>query len=92
MSVTRVPETKCLVCGVKLNAIGDLDDGTPDRGPKPGEAVACIRCGAVATVDEGGALRPFTDDEARELEADAEAMADLAGLVRRIQIVRAMRN
>jgi hypothetical protein len=91
MSVTRVPETNCLGCGAKLNAFGDLTDAAT-RGPKPGDPIACIRCGVAATVDESGAMRPFTEDEARELEADKDAMRELVRTVGLIYIARAMSN
>jgi hypothetical protein len=42
--------------------------------------------------DAGGGLRPFTDDEARELLTDIETMNDLARIVRRIHVIRAGLN
>ena len=91
MSVIRVPKTNCLRCGATLDAVGDLEQ--PDaRGPQPGDPILCIRCGAVATIDAAGALRPFTEAEARELEGDATAMREMAKLAHMIYIVRHAQN
>jgi hypothetical protein len=57
-------------------------DGTTST-PNPGDPMACIRCGAVMTYDERGALRGFTDEEIDGLASDTETMAELAKLVRR---------
>ena len=74
----RVPETRCLECGRTLDAVGTLDGTRPD--PQPGEPIACLRCGAAMTM-ENGALRGFTDEEMEELK---EVMDDLARVVRGI--------
>ena len=88
--VIRVPDTKCLECGRKLDAVGTMD-GTVPR-PKPGEPIACLRCGAAMTMGENGALRGFTEAEMDELVADTEAMDELARMVARIHFVRATQN
>lgn len=87
--VIRVPETRCLECGHTLDALGTLD-GTP-ASPKPGEPVACIRCGAAMTF-ENGRLRPFTEAEIDDLLGDRETMADLARAVRNIHLLRHAQN
>jgi hypothetical protein len=87
--VIRVPAAKCLECDNTLNAIGSFDGTAP--APKPGDPVACIRCGAVMTF-EAGALRGFTETEMDELIADTEAMDELARMVKGIHFVRTRRN
>ena len=83
----RIPVTQCLECGTTLSGIGDLEDGDGPA-PGPGDPVACIRCGAVATVDGDGALRGFTDREMDELIADRAAMDGLARLVQNIHLLK----
>jgi hypothetical protein len=91
-TIKRIPETRCLnpECGRTLNAIGTLDGSIP--GPQPGDPVACLRCGNVMTTGEDGSLRPFTDQEARELMADQEAMRDLFRAIGRIHAINVMTN
>ena len=87
----RIPVTQCLECGTTLSGIGDLEKGD-GRGHVPGDPVACIRCGAVATVDGAGALRPFTEAEAHALTSDAEWCAALARMVRSIHLLKHQTN
>lgn len=83
----RMADAKCMECGRPLNAIGSIDSTAPL--PKPGDPVACLRCGAVMTI-EGGVLRGFTDAEMNGLVADDEAMDELAQLISKIHFVRHM--
>ncbi len=87
--VIRVPETACLECGHKLDAIGTA--GGAMRTPRPGEAVVCIQCGAAMTFEDGR-LRGFTDEEMEDLLADPHAMDDLARMVHRVHLVRHAQN
>jgi hypothetical protein len=87
--VIRVPETRCLECGCKLDAIGTMDGTRPD--PRPGEPVACVRCGAVATF-ENGRIRGFTDKEVEDLLCDEAVMNELAHLTRAVHLIRHMQN
>lgn len=85
--MTRVPETKCLECGHIVNAVGNASAGEPTP-PEPGDAIACIECGAVATIDASGALRPFTEEEAHALTSDPEWWAQIHSMVRRIHLLK----
>jgi hypothetical protein len=87
---TRVPETYCLNCGTILDAVSTPDDA--NCVPTRGDPIACLRCGAVATVGDDGALRPFTEEEAVALLADDETMANLRRAVGAINVLRHSRN
>src|SRR5207344_459597 len=55
---TRIPPLNCLMCGVGIDAVGDLGSGST---PREGDPVACIYCGAVSAWDaEKKTLRPFS--------------------------------
>jgi len=84
-----MPEQRCLNCGVKLDTLGTGDRNVPAR-PAPGDVTACIKCGAVMILDENLKLRGFTDQEAEDLRKDAGTMNALAGIVRRIYILKHM--
>lgn len=83
--VRRIAPAKCLECGHTIDAIGSLGGDYPR--PNPGDAIACIRCGAVMTMEDG-ALRGFTEKEMDELVADKEWMNDLARTVKRIHLLK----
>lgn len=86
----RIEECICLDCGRQLDAIGSPDNG-PCREPRPGDPIACIRCGAVMTY-EAGHLRGFTDAEMKQLVADTETMDELAHLIKGIHILAHMEH
>ncbi len=89
-AIRRVKETRCLACDTRLDAIGAPgEQGTPV--PDPGDPVACIRCGAVMTY-ENGALRGFTEKEMDELERDPEAMSELGHMVKGIRFLKYKRD
>lgn len=75
----RLPPHGCLVCNRPFNATGTLDQ-TP---PEAGDVSVCIHCAAVAIYDERLQLRPPTDAERQEIDADAEIAA-----VRRLVLSR----
>lgn len=83
----RIPETRCLECRRKLDAIGTADPATEGATPNPGDPVACIGCGAVMTF-ENGRLRGFTEREMDALEADEDTMKALARIVQHIHFLR----
>jgi hypothetical protein len=91
-SIRRVPATRCLnpECNRPLDAIGRMDD--QPASPKPGDPIACLRCGNVMTIDADGSLRPFTAQEARELMDDPEAMRELCNVVGKIHAINVMVN
>lgn len=89
--IVRVPEHRCLNCGARLNAIGVHGQGLPAEMPEPGDPVACMRCGAVATWEDGE-IRGFTDAEMDALIADTERMDELARLVKGIHFLRGAQN
>lgn len=89
-SIMRVPQTHCAGCNATLNAAGTVD-GSPYR-PKPGDPIACLKCGAVMTVNAAGAVVGFTDAQMAELMADPVAVIELARVVRRIKFIRATVN
>jgi ribosomal protein S27E len=86
---TRVSKTNCLICGTILDAVSGVG---ADRGPKPGDPIACIRCGAIATIGDDGALRMFTEEEAESLLADDEVMDELRMVVGAIKVLKHLRN
>lgn len=88
--IVRVPAKPCPECKHPLNAIGSIQDG--DRGPQPGDSIACLRCGAVMTLGADGALRGFTEPEMAELMADTEGMDELARMVKRIHLLKHAQN
>jgi hypothetical protein len=77
-------------CGNRLDAIGTAD-GTAAM-PSPGDPIACIRCGAVMTIDENAKMRGFTEPEMDELTSDVEAMNNLSRMVQRIHVLRHAAN
>lgn len=89
--VARIPPTNCLECGYRMDAIGTMDGSVPR--PKPGDAIACMKCGAVCTVeDDGRHLRGFTDAEMTDLVADNDRMDQLAHLVKGIHFLKHLQN
>ena len=84
--VTGIEPVRCLECGHQFDSVGAFDS-SPSM-PSPGDAVLCIRCGAVQTY-EAGRLRAFTKAEAEALIADTEQMNEIAKHVQRIRILRA---
>lgn len=83
--VIRIPKTACLQCRHTLDSIGTNDGSRP--APQPGDAIVCIRCGAVQTI-ENGKLRPFTDSELDTLQSDPEWLRELARMVAKVYILR----
>lgn len=88
----RIPQQRCLnpLCERPIDAIGTLDGIDPP--PKPGDPIACMRCGQVFTADASGRLRPFTEQEAKDLIDDPQAMRELRQVVGSIHAVRLMTN
>jgi hypothetical protein len=85
----RIPRQKCVACGEVVTALGDPDGGA--AAPEPGDPIACMYCGVVATIGRDGLLRPLTEAEAAALMKDAEHVAALQKLVESIK-VQAMRE
>jgi hypothetical protein len=84
-----IPRQNCIACGAFVSAIGDPSGEAPN--PEPGDPVACIHCGVVATIGRDGLLRPLTEAEAAALMKDPEHVAALEKLVKRIK-ARAVRE
>ena len=74
--VTRVPESKCLGCGTKLDAAGTMDH--EPIAPRPGDPVICLHCGGVMIYGADMRPRAFTEKEADRLLDDKAAMAEIA--------------
>lgn len=91
MNTTRVQETKCLGCGATLDAVSDVSSGAKSA-PNPGDPIACLKCGGVATINDSGAICPFTEDQARELAADEGMLRELRRVVGAIHFLKAARN
>lgn len=83
IETTRLPKSDCLNCGERLDA------ATGNDAPRPGNLTVCVNCSAVMTFDAEMKLTGFTEDECRELLADAGLMAKL---VQRVGVVRLYRN
>ena len=69
MKVQKVP-ANCLLCGKRLDGAAQTSD--EGGGPTPGSLSICAYCAAIAIYDEHLHLRPLTEAEAREVEADPE--------------------
>lgn len=82
----RVPRSDCLHCGHILTVVGTID-GTDSPRPRPGDPVLCMACGAVATVDETGLMRPFTPEEFDELRKDPIAIRDIRYAAGRLKVM-----
>lgn len=89
--VTRVPESHCLHCGCKMDALdtGDPNDTAP---PSPGEIAVCIKCGAVMILDYELKLRALTGAEVDALLADHATMDQVARTVRTVRYTKHARG
>jgi hypothetical protein len=85
--VVRTPESRCLECHARLDALGTADPNVPAQ-PSPGDLTVCITSGAVMMLADNLTPRGMTDEEIAELTADRETMDDLARLVRRVHLLR----
>ena len=86
--VVKVPESNCLACNAPMNSLGARGSGKPHSG----DAVVCIRCGAVMGLDDNLRLRPMTVQERDELLTDREWMNRVAKMVRRVHMVMHMKG
>lgn len=85
--VVRTPGVfPCLECGCTLSAIGTADGA--DGRPSPGDAIVCLKCGAVMTCNRDYSLRPFTDAERKEIANDRAYMNQLARFVRGVHFLK----
>jgi hypothetical protein len=82
--ITRTPESRCLNCNKKLDALGGIDTEDP---PEPGNLVLCIACGAVMMIADDLTPRGMTREEMDDLCNDAETMNYLARQVRKIHML-----
>jgi hypothetical protein len=88
--ITRIREWKCPVCGAEADAVSEAGGSSL---PREGDPVVCAKCGAVAAYDAArGALRPFTEREAAELQTDERLMNDISRAVGRVRLHRSQRN
>jgi hypothetical protein len=69
MTTTRLSGSACHRCGAINDAATPVDQS--DRTPKPGDAMLCIACGALAVYTEDSTRAP-TAPEMKELLADPE--------------------
>lgn len=67
MKSERIPESKCVRCGEGLT--GATGIGT-DGQPHPGALSFCAYCGNLAIFGDDMQLRPLTDGETAQVEAD----------------------
>jgi hypothetical protein len=65
--MTRVPVSRCLDCGEKLDAAMDVE---ADNKPMPGDATICIRCGHIMAFADDLTLRALTDEEMEQVAGD----------------------
>jgi hypothetical protein len=82
--ITRTPESRCLNCNKKLDALGGID--TEDS-PEPGNLVLCIACGAVMMIADDLTPRGMTREEMDDVCNDAETMNFLARQVQKIHML-----
>jgi hypothetical protein len=67
------PAQRCLYCGARHNAAGDVPGlESPTRAPEPGDYIMCIRCTGISVVDENGAFRALTPRELIETSSDPD--------------------
>jgi len=85
--ITRTPESRCLNCNNKLDALGGID--TEDA-PEPGNLVLCIACGAVMMIADDLTPRGMTREEMDDISNHAETMTFLARQVRKIRMIPKM--
>jgi hypothetical protein len=76
----RVPETRCLSCGVRLDAATQVaKPGEPHHSERPSETefwfTICIACGHLMAVNRDLTLRELTDAEAIDLTGDSRIVA-----------------
>jgi hypothetical protein len=88
--IHRLPESRCLECGSKLNASATREGLSPR--PNPGDVTVCLKCGAAMVFGDDLRLRGFTDAEAAELVEDPETMNELARITRAVHILRHARG
>jgi hypothetical protein len=65
VAVRRLPESKCLSCGIPLVAATGVKN--PDDLPSEGDVSVCAWCGNLAVYDSKLKLRSLTDKEVIEV-------------------------
>lgn len=68
---TRTPESKCLQCGIIIDAATDPLTG---KEPSKGQISVCIKCGHVMTYDKDLKLAELTAKDWVDIGKDAKAM------------------
>lgn len=84
--VAMVPESRCLACGYRMNAVGSAQAGVEAR-PEPGDVAVCIACGAVMKLDDHLRLRGMSEPEMDALVGDKAWMDEIARMVGRVHFV-----
>lgn len=69
--MTRVPVSRCLDCGERLDHAMDTDG---DDKPMPGDATICIHCGHIMAFADDLTLRQLTNDEMQQVAGDARVI------------------
>lgn len=85
----EVPTTACLNCGKLLDAA--MNANTNER-PDPGSLSICLYCGAVTIFGDDLRLRPLTQGEFDELQAQPETLKFLRRASALCHFVMASRN
>lgn len=68
---TRVPVSRCLGCGVEMDAV---TDPLTNAKPKVGDITICLRCGHIMAFGLGLLLRPLTDSEMLMVAGDKDLL------------------
>jgi len=68
----RIPESKCLGCGAKLDAYSSPKTSAM---AKEGDISICLDCGHVAVFGKDLRLRPLTDEEIIDIASNDELLA-----------------
>lgn len=71
MRETRLPETKCLNCGHKLDAASSIKH---DNAPKPGDVTLCIECSHIMIFTQDMGLRNLSSEEMDEIAKDDDVL------------------
>jgi hypothetical protein len=87
----KVPESKCLACGEKLNAATDATLFA-DTEPTPGCLTICIHCGHLMAFDDDLKFRPLTDAEMQEAAGHPDVLGAQALRVEALQYQRSQKR
>ena len=83
--VVKVPPSRCLACGLELNAVGHPGGS---RGPRPGDLTICGRCGTIMKLSEDLRSEGLSDAEIAAIRANRQLVRELARWVQGVHLAR----